>query len=95
MLMKSLVQVNKASAELRMKKTQHSTLSRKFVEVRLYHYQAIIKDKYVHQKMQARIFVMIVKVQLFVYQGDDGVQQNPNGLQRKMQVENTTATRNK
>ena len=29
----TLVQVNKASAELRMKKTQHSTLSRKFVEV--------------------------------------------------------------
>ena len=29
-----LLQVNKASAELRMKKTQHSTLSRKFVEVR-------------------------------------------------------------
>ena len=26
-------QVNKASAELRIKKTQHSTLSRKFVEV--------------------------------------------------------------
>ena len=32
---------------------------------------------------------------MFVYQGDDGVQQNPNGLQRTMQVKNTTATRNK
>ena len=31
--MEALNQVNKASAELRMKKTQHSTLSRKFVEV--------------------------------------------------------------
>ncbi len=28
-----LAQVNRASAELRIKKTQHSTLSRKFVEV--------------------------------------------------------------
>ena len=32
---------------------------------------------------------------IFVFQGDDRVQQNPNGLQRTMQVENTTATRNK
>ena len=36
-----------------------------------------------------------LKNKKIVCQGDDRVQQNPNGLQRTMQVENTTATRNK
>ena len=48
-----LLQVNKASAELRMKKTQHSTLSRKFVEVRK------ISRKFVEVKKLSRKFVEV------------------------------------
>lgn len=80
--------VNRASAELRIKKTQQSTLSRKFVEVRM----EKTKDFYFHfSSHRNRINGFNCKN----LPGDDRVQQDADRLSRKMQVEDPKAAWNK